>query len=123
MPSAPGPPCSTARWVGWHQAALPPVLTHASLSRVRALRGFLIVPADDAPGGAYFFPSLDLPWFTSGLGAVAVLSESEGFLGVRDASGQDFPLQLGRANGRPILRIQGPDQQIRDFIGCAPVPG
>jgi hypothetical protein len=101
------------------EAALPPVLTQQSLARVRALRGLLVVPTDD-PQVAYFFPDASMPWFTSGLGAVAVLDEAEGFVGVRDAGGRDIALQLGRGGEHALLRIRNPDGQVLNFVGCAP---
>jgi len=103
------------------EAALPPVLTPESLARVRALRGFLILPSGDDPAWLYFFPSRDLAWFRSGIGAVAVLDEAQGLLGVRDASGQDIALQLGRAGDHAVLRLrQPPDGPMLTFVGCAP---
>jgi len=102
------------------EAALPPVLTPQSLARVRALRGFLILPSDDDPAWLYFFPSRDLAWFRSGIGAVAVLDEAQGLLGVRDASGQDIALQLGRAGEHAVLRVRSPDGAPITFVGCAP---
>jgi hypothetical protein len=101
------------------EAALPPVLTPESLARVRTLHGLLVVPTDD-PQVAYFFPDVSMPWFTSGLGAVGVISETDGFVGVRDAAGADFALQLGRAGRQAMLRLRAPDGQILNFVGCAP---
>lgn len=101
------------------EAALPPVLTVESLARVRALHGLLIIPTED-PAISYFFPDGTLGWFTSGPGAVAVLNETEGFIGIRDASGRQMAFQLGRAGGRPILRIRDPHDAILNFVGCAP---
>lgn len=103
------------------EAALPPVLTPESLARVRGLRGLLVVPIEDAPGQAYFFPPLDLGWFTSGLGVISVLSEAEGFLAVRDAAGRDIAVQLGRAGRQAVLRIRPPEGPVLSFVGCAPV--
>jgi hypothetical protein len=101
------------------EAALPPVLTQQSLARVRALRGLLIVPTDD-PQVAYFFPDRSMAWFTSGMGAIAVINEAEGFIGVRDAGGRDVALQLGRGGEHALLRIRNPDGQVLNFVGCAP---
>ena len=101
------------------EAALPPVLTQTSLARVRALRGLLIVPTED-PQVAYFFPDRSMAWFTSGMGAIAVINEAEGFVGVRDAGGRDIALQLGRGGEHPLLRIRNPDGQVLNFVGCAP---
>lgn len=100
------------------ESALPPILTPESLARVRALRGFLVVPTED-PHEAYFFPGSDLPWFTSGLGTITVISEAEGFIGVQDAAGLRIPLQLGRHGELAMLRIRSPDGAILDFVGCA----
>jgi hypothetical protein len=101
------------------EAALPPVLTQQSLARVRALRGLLIVPTDD-PQVAYFFPDRSMAWFTSGMGAIAVINEAEGFIGVRDAGGRDVALQLGRGGEHALLRIRNPEGQVLNFVGCAP---
>ncbi|MBC7769186.1 MAG: hypothetical protein H7124_10400 [Phycisphaerales bacterium] len=102
------------------EAALPPVLNPESLARVRALRGFLILPTGDDPAWAYFFPSPDLVWFRSGMGAITVLDEAQGLIGVRDASGQNIAFQLGRAGERPVLRIRQPEGPLLSFVGCAP---
>lgn len=101
------------------EAALPPVLTPQSLARVRTLRGLLVIPTEDADN-PYFFPDRSLAWFSSGLGAIAVLDEAEGFIGVRDAAGLELAVQLGSAGGRPILRIRAPEGAILNFVGCAP---
>lgn len=101
------------------EAALPPVVTQASLARVRALRGLLIVPTDD-PQVAYFFPDRSMAWFTSGMGAIAVINEAEGFIGVRDAGGHDIALQLGRGGEHALLRVRNPEGQVLNFVGCAP---
>jgi hypothetical protein len=101
------------------EAALPPIVTQASLARVRTLHGLLIVPTED-PQVAYFFPDASMPWFTSGMGAIAVINEAEGFIGVRDAGGLDIALQLGRGDERPLLRIRNPEGQVLNFVGCAP---
>lgn len=101
------------------EAALPTVIDPASLAQVKALRGLLIVPAGEDPAVAYFFPTRDLAWFTSGLGAIAVLSPDDGLIGVRDAGGHDIAFQLGHMGGMPMLRIRGPDGAILNFVGCA----
>lgn len=101
------------------EAALPPVLTQDSLARVRTLRGLLIVPTED-PEVAYFFPDMSMPWFTAGMGAIAVINEAEGFIGVRDAGGRDIALQLGRGGQHALLRVRNPDGQVLNFVGCAP---
>jgi hypothetical protein len=102
------------------EASLPPVLTAASLSRVRALHGLLIVPTGDDPASAYFFPSAMTPWFASGVGAISVINETEGFLAVRDAQGHDIAVQLGNAGGRPMMRLRAPGSNaIVTYVGCA----
>lgn len=102
-------------------AAMPPVLNAQSLARVRSLHGLLIIPAGEDPAVAYFIPPADLTWFTSGLGAIAVLDEAQGLIGVRDAGGHDIALQLGRAGQRAVLRIRPPQGTLLTFVGCAPV--
>lgn len=104
------------------EAALPPVLTPQSVANVRALRGLLVIPSED-PGLPYFFPDTSLDWFTSGLGAVGVIDEAEGFLGVRDAGGRDIAIQLGRAGGRGVMRLRTPDDRILILVACAPTTG
>ncbi len=101
------------------EAALPPVVTQQSLARVRTLRGLLIVPTED-PQVAYFFPDRSMAWFTSGMGAIAVINEAEGFIGVRDAAGRDIAVQLGRGGQHALLRIRNPEGQVLNFVGCAP---
>jgi hypothetical protein len=101
------------------EAALPPVITPESLAPVRALRGLLIVPTGDDPGVAYFFPDPSMTAFASGLGAIAVLSEAEGMIGVRDAAGHDIAVQLGRSGRQAVLRVRPPGSEILTFVGCA----
>lgn len=102
------------------EAALPPVLDPESLARVRALRGLLIIPSGDDPAWSYFFPAADMAWFHSGIGAIAVLDESQGLIGVRDSGGQDVAFQLGRAGEHPVLRIRPPQGgALLTFVGCA----
>lgn len=101
------------------ESALPPVLTPDSLARVRTLHGLLIIPTDQ-PANPYFFPDASMTWFSPGMGGIAVLNEGEGFIGVRDAGGQEFAFQLGSAGGKPILRIRNPQGAILNFVGCAP---
>jgi hypothetical protein len=100
-------------------AALPADLTPESLARVHALRGILVIPTDD-PNISYFFPDRSLTWFASGPGAVAMISESDGFIGVRDAAGTDIPIEYGQAGGHPVIRVQQPNGPIHTFVGCAP---
>ncbi|QGZ95361.1 hypothetical protein [Terricaulis silvestris] len=100
------------------EAALPPVLTPESLARVRALRGLLVIPTAE-PSMSYFFPDRSMTWFASGLGAVALIDEGDGFIGVRDAAGTDIAIQYGQAGGRPMIRVQPPQGEIQTFVGCA----
>lgn len=103
------------------EAALPPELTPQSTARVRAPRGLLIIPTGDDPAWAFFIPPQELTWFTSGMGAIAVLDEGQGLIGVRDAGGRDIAFQLGRAGQHPILRIRPPVGASLTFAGCAPI--
>lgn len=104
-------------------AALPPVLTQESLARVRALRGLLVVPTEDA-GAAYFFPDRSMDWFTPGLATVETpAGQAEGFVHIRDAAGRDIAAQLGAGGGHPVLRIRAPEGQILNFVGCASTRG
>ncbi len=102
-------------------AAMPSELTDESAARVRGLRGLHIAPIAGTPGAAYFFPSLSMTWFTSGLGAFSVINEAEGFIGVRDAGGHEFAFQIGRAGNRPVLRIRKPDGGLVTLAGCQPI--
>lgn len=102
-------------------AAMPAELTDESAARVRGLRGLHIVPIAGAPGAAYFFPPLNMTWFNSGLGGFSVIDEAEGFIGVRDASGQELAFQVGRAGNTPMLRIRRPTGEIVTLAGCQPI--
>jgi hypothetical protein len=102
-------------------AAMPSELTPESAARVRGLRGLHVIPVAERPGAAYFFPPLGMTWFTPGLGAFSVISEAEGFIGIRDAGGQELAFQLGRAGTHPMLRIRKPDQGIVTLAGCQPI--
>ena len=102
-------------------AAMPAELTTESAARVRGLRGLHVIPIADTPGAAYFFPPLNMPWFTSGLGGFSVLNEAEGFIGVRDAGGQELAFQVGRAGPHPMLRIRRSTGEIATFAGCQPI--
>jgi hypothetical protein len=62
-----------------------------------------------------------MTWFTSGLGGFSVINEAEGFIGVRDAAGQELALQVGRAGNHPMLRIRRPTGEIVTFAGCQPI--
>jgi hypothetical protein len=101
------------------EAALPAVITPDSLARVRALHGLLIIPAE-TPAASYFFPPAEYDWFASGLGAITVINEAEGFIAVRDAAGRDIALQLGRAGRRAMLRLRAPEGAVLTLVGCAP---
>jgi hypothetical protein len=102
-------------------AAMPSELTTESAARVRGLRGLHVIPIASTPGAAYFFPPLGMSWFNSGLGGFSVLNEAEGFIGVRDASGQELAFQLGRAGTHPMLRIRRPSGEIVTLAGCQPI--
>jgi hypothetical protein len=103
------------------EAALPNVLTPQSTARVRAPRGLLIIPSGGDPSLAFFIAPAELSWFTSGLGAIAVLDEAQGLIGVREAGGRDIGFQLGRAGQRAVLRIRPPEGALLTFVGCAPI--
>jgi len=102
-------------------AAMPAELDDESAARVRGLRGLHIIPIANTPGAAYFFPPLSMTWFNSGLGGFSVINEAEGFIGVRDAAGEEFAFQLGRAGGQPMLRIRRPTGEIITLAGCQPI--
>jgi hypothetical protein len=101
------------------EAALPTTVTPESLARVRTLRGLLVIPTED-PQISYFFPDRSMAWFASGLGAVAMIEEREGFIGVRDAAGTDIAIQYGQAGGHAVIRVQQPGAGLLSFVGCAP---
>ncbi len=103
------------------EAAMPRELTPQSVARVRAPRGLLVIPAGDDPAWAFFIPPAELSWFTSGLGAIAVLDEAQGMIGVRDAGRRDIAFQLGRAGQRAVLRIRPPQGTPLTFVACAPI--
>lgn len=101
------------------ESALPAVLTPDSLARVRSFRSLIIVPTAENPAVAFFFPSPDLTWFTSGLGSIAVLNETEGFIAVRDAQDHDIAFQLGHAGEHAMLRVRTPGTTtFQTFVGC-----
>lgn len=104
------------------EAAMPPVLTPDSLANVRALWGLLIIPTDD-PAVSYLFPDMGLAWLTPGLGAVGVVSEAEGFIGLQDAAGHEVAVQIGTAGGRGVMRLRNPEGQLLTFVACAPTWG
>ena len=104
------------------EAAMPPVLTTESLANVRALWGLLVIPTGD-PAIAYFFPDMSLPWLTPGLGAIGVVNEAEGFIGVQDAAGREVAVQIGTAGGRGVMRLRDPEGQLLTFVACAPTWG
>ena len=104
------------------EAAMPAVLTPESLANVRALWGLMVVPTDD-PAVSYFFPDMSLAWMASGLGAIGVIDETEGFIGVRDAAGRDIAVQIGLAGGRGVMRLRNPENQLLTFVACAPTWG
>jgi hypothetical protein len=102
-------------------AAIPAELDDDSAARVRGLRGLHIIPIADTPGAAYFFPPLSMTWFSPGLGGYSVISEAEGFIGIRDATGQEFAFQIGRAGTHPMLRIRRTSGEIVTLAGCQPI--
>jgi hypothetical protein len=102
-------------------AAIPSELTEESAARVRGLRGLHVIPVAHTPGAAYFFPPLSMTWFNSGLGGFSVINETEGFIGVRDAAGQELAFQVGRAGTHPMLRIRRPSGEIVTLAGCQPI--
>ncbi|MEQ1811593.1 MAG: hypothetical protein ABL889_16805 [Terricaulis sp.] len=102
-------------------AAMPADLNEESATRVRGLRGLHVIPIARTPGAAYFFPPLSMTWFNSGLGGYSVINETEGFIGVRDASGQELAFQVGRAGPHPMLRIRRPTGEIVTLAGCQPI--
>lgn len=102
-------------------AAMPAELNDESAARVRGLRGLHIIPVAHTPGAAYFFPPLSMSWFNSGLGGFSVINEAEGFIGVRDAQGQELAFQIGRAGTHPMLRIRRPTGEIVTLAGCQPI--
>lgn len=102
-------------------AAMPAELDETSAARVRGLRGLHIIPIGHTPGAAYFFPPITMTWFNSGLGGFSVINEAEGFIGVRDAGGQELAFQIGRAGTHPMLRIRRPSGEIVTFAGCQPI--
>ncbi len=102
-------------------AAMPAELNEETAARVRGLRGLHVIPVATSPGAAYFFPPLGMTWFNSGLGAYSVINEAEGFIGVRDAGGEELAFQVGRAGNRPMLRIRRPSGEIVSLAGCQPI--
>lgn len=102
-------------------AAMPAELDTESAARVRGLRGLHVIPIAGTPGAAYFFPPLNMSWFNSGLGGFSVINEAEGFIGVRDAGGQELAFQIGRAGTQPMLRIRRPTGEIVTLAGCQPI--
>ena len=102
-------------------AAMPAELNEETATRVRGLRGLHVITVAATPGAAYFFPPLSMTWFNSGLGGYSVINEAEGFIGVRDAGGQELAFQVGRAGTRPMLRIRRTGGEIVTLAGCQPI--
>ncbi len=107
------------------EASLPETLDATSLARVRTPLGLVIVPLAPQAGAlasAFFFPPPNLPWFTSGLGAIQVRDEGQGQLIVLDAAGAAHNLQVGRIGARPVLRVTPQGGEVHNFVACAPTP-
>lgn len=101
------------------ESALPVELTTESLARVRTFHSLIIVPTAENPASVFVFGGPDLPWLPSGLGVVSVLSESEGFLALRDAQNHDVALQIGHAGDDRMLRVRTPETStFTTFVGC-----
>ena len=111
---------------GWEQemngvdTALPTDLTPEALAQVRAPHGLIIVPTAEDPAEAFIFPNAQMNWLASGLGHISVLSAAQGYVGVQDAAGHNFTLQLGRHGQTPVMRIRAPEGAMLNFVGCAP---
>ena len=102
------------------ESALPAVLTPDSLARVRSFHSLIIVPTQENPAVAFFFPSGEMNWFTPGLGSINVISEPEGFLAVRDAENHDIAIQIGHAGDHAMIRVRPPGTStFTTFVGCA----
>lgn len=125
-PAAVSPETFDAQCQGWSEemaaveAAIPEELTSVALAQVRASRGLIIVPAADDPAAVFVFPAADMTWFASGLGRISVLEEAQGYVGLQDALGQSYTLQLGRQARRPVMRLRQPGGEVISFVGCAP---
>lgn len=101
-------------------ASIPESLAPEALAQVRAPHGLVIVPTEEDPAAAFIFPNAAMTWFASGLGRISVLSEAQGYVGVEDAAGRRFTLQLGRQGRMPVMRVAIPDGGVATFVGCAP---
>ena len=49
-----------------------------------------------------------------------MLEEAQGYVGLQDALGQSYTLQLGRQARRPVMRLRQPGGEVISFVGCAP---
>lgn len=111
---------------GWEEEmralddALPEQLTPEALAQVRAARALIIVPTAEDPAAAFVFPSPDMAWLASGLGRISVLAEAQGLVGLQDAAGRSFTLQLGRHGAAAVMRVRSPGGDMLSFVGCAP---
>ena len=62
-----------------------------------------------------------MDWFTSGMAAVAVINEAEGFIGVRDAGwARHRHSSSAAAASRPCSGVRNPEGEVLNFVGCAP---
>jgi hypothetical protein len=101
------------------ESALPAELTTESLARVRTFHSLIIVPTAENPASAFIFAGPELPWLPSGLAAISVVSEPEGFLAMRDAQDHDVALQIGHAGETRMLRVRTPGTStLTTFVGC-----
>lgn len=115
-----------AACAGWEQemngvdAALPADLTAEALAQIRAPHGLIIVPTEEDPSAAFIFANTQMTWLASGLGRISVLAPAQGYVGVQDAAGHPFTLQIGRQGQAPVMRMRTPEGGLMTFVGCAP---
>jgi hypothetical protein len=101
--------------------AMPDPLTAAGLAGVHPAQGLMFVPAADDPTAVFMFPSADLTWFSSGLGAITAANEATGEVALRDAGGHLVRVVIGRAAGKAMLRLEIPGGGAPiTYVGCAP---
>jgi hypothetical protein len=99
--------------------AMPDPLTSEALASLHPAHGIVFVPASDDPGAIFIFPSADLIWFASGLGAIAAANEGTGEVSLRDAAGHTIQAVLGHAAGHAMLRLEVPGGGPATYVGCA----